>query len=173
MKSPARAAFTLLELLLAIALIALLSGVLIAGSVSLLDDNPVLPEEVFWQASHAARKEALQNAALRAGHEVRLSFDAKQKAFIADDGVAPRTFPIAKASADLAVDFIPRGNGGTNPASAGSGPDQTTPMPSVTFYGDGTCNPFSVQFRTRGTSHLLEIDPWTAAQVLKAPPTTP
>ena len=80
MKRSPRSAFTLLELLLALGLIALLSAVFIAGSVSLLNDKPVLPQEVFWQASHAARKTALQNAAVSGGHDVRLSFDDKQKA---------------------------------------------------------------------------------------------
>ena len=106
-------AFTLLELLLAIGLIALLSGVgLIAGSVTLLSDKPVFPQEVFWQASHAARKTALLDAAGAGGHDVRLSYDDKQKAFVADDGVAPQTFLIAKPLADSVVQFLPAENGG-------------------------------------------------------------
>jgi prepilin-type N-terminal cleavage/methylation domain-containing protein len=164
-----RAAFTLLEILLAIALIALLSGVLIAGSVSLLNDKPLLPQEVFWQASHAARKTALQNAAVQGGHEVRLSYDEKQKAFIADDGVSPQTFPIAKPPADLAVSFFPT-NGGATSGPPGGSPDQNPPIPYVTYYGDGTCTPFDVQFRSKASAHLVEIDPWTCAQILKAPP---
>ena len=170
MNRSAQAAFTLLEILLAIALIGLLSGALIAGSTSLLSDKPVLPREVFWQASHAARKTALQNAAVQGGHDVRLSFDDKQKAFIADDGVAPQTFPIAKAPPDLAVTFVPT-NGGANSAPAAGSPDQTPPVPYVTFYGDGTCTPFEVQFHSKASVQLVDIDPWTGAQILKAPPT--
>jgi hypothetical protein len=40
-------------------------------------------------------------------------------------------------------------------------------IPSVTFFSDGTCTPFRVQFvRGTGTS-VLSIDPWTCAPVLK------
>jgi len=165
-----RSAFTLLELLLALGLIALLAGVLVAGSASLLNDKPVLPQEVFWQAVHAARKTALQNAALQGGHDVQLSFDPKQKAFVADDGVAPKIFPIAKAPADLAVDLIPSSGTAGNSALAVGVADQNPPVPYVTFYGDGTCTPFDVQFRSKGSTQILDIDPWTGAQMLKAPP---
>ena len=63
-------------------------------------------------------------------------------------------------------------SGNANPALVGASADQNPPIPYVTFYGDGTCTPFSVQFRSKASSQLLEIDPWTAAQVLKAPPST-
>jgi prepilin-type N-terminal cleavage/methylation domain-containing protein len=168
-KRSSRSAFTLLEILLAIALVALLAGALIAGSVSLLNDKPLLPQEVFWQASHAARKTALQNAAVQGGHDVRLTFDDKQKAFIADDGVNPQTFPIAKPPADLGVTFFPT-SGSTGSSPGGGSPEQSAPVPYVTFYGDGTCTPFDVQFRSKASAQLLEIDPWTCAQILKAPP---
>jgi len=169
-KSGARSAFTLLELLLAIGLIALLSAALIAGSVTLLNDKPVFPQEVFWQASHAARKTALLNAAVAGGHDVRLSYDDKQKAFIADDGVAPQTFPIAKPPPDLVVQFLPAESGG--PAAALAVPtDDSSSLPYVTFFGDGTCSPFTVQLRSKaGAAQRIDVDPWTCAQMLKAPP---
>jgi type II secretory pathway pseudopilin PulG len=168
-KSGARSAFTLLELLLAIGLVALLSAGLIAGSVSLLNDRPVFPQEVFWQASHAARKTALLNAAVSGGHEVRLSYDDKQKAFIADDGVAPQTFLVAKAPPDLVVQFLPP-DANANPGAPPPPTDDTSSLPYVTFYGDGTCSPFNLQLRTKSGTQRFEIDPWTCAQMLKAPP---
>jgi prepilin-type N-terminal cleavage/methylation domain-containing protein len=170
-RSP-RSAFTLLELLLALGLIALLSGIFIAGSVSLLNDKPILPQEVFWQASRAARKTALQNAAVQGGHDVRLSFDDKQKTFTADDGVTPQVFPIAKAPSDLEVDFIPDSGASANSALPGGSLDQSAPVPYVTFFGDGTCTPFNVQFRSKASTQLMEIDPWTCAQMLKVPPSS-
>jgi general secretion pathway protein H len=172
-KSSARSAFTLLELLLAIGLVALLSAALVAGSVSLLNDKPVLPREVFWQAVHAARRTALQNAAAAGGQDVRLSFDAKRKAFVADDGVAPQAFPIARSPADLAVDFLPMGGAAANSALAEAGVDQNAPVPYVTFYGDGTCSPFAVRFRSKAGSQTAAIDPWTGAEMLTAPPAPP
>jgi hypothetical protein len=171
-KSGARSAFTLLELLLAIGLVALLSAGLIAGSVTLLNDKPVFPQEVFWQASHAARKTALLNASVAGGHDVRLSYDDKQKAFIADDGVAPQTFPVAKPPADLVVQFLSPDSGAANPAAGPAPGDDTASLPYVTFYGDGTCSPFNLQLRTKSGTQRIEIDPWTCAQMLKAPPAT-
>jgi hypothetical protein len=169
-KSGARSAFTLLELLLAIGLVALLSAGLIAGSVTLLSDKPVFPQEVFWQAVHAGRKTALLNAGVAGGHDVRLSYDDKQKAFIADDGIAPQTFPIAKPPPDLAVQFLPVDNSAGNAALAAVPTDDSAALPYVTFFGDGTCSFFSVQLRSKGGAQRIEIDPWTCAPVLKVSP---
>jgi general secretion pathway protein H len=45
----------------------------------------------------------------------------------------------------------------------------TESLPSVTFYGDGTCTAFRVQVRVGVDSHILSIDPWTCAPVLTPP----
>jgi len=37
---------------------------------------------------------------------------------------------------------------------------------SVSFYPDGTCAPFRVQFRTTGPAKVIAIDPWTCAAML-------
>jgi prepilin-type N-terminal cleavage/methylation domain-containing protein len=167
-KRNSQSAFTLLEILLAIALVALLATALIAGSVSLLSEKSVSADDVFWQAASQARKAALESDA-----EVSLSFNDDQKAFIIDDGVTPRPVPIAGATKDLGVDFIAaQSNGADTMLIAGTLVD-SQPMPSVTFYGDGTCSPFRVQIRKTGGAHILEVDPWTCAQMLKPLPATP
>ncbi|HUR58122.1 MAG TPA: type II secretion system protein, partial [Opitutaceae bacterium] len=79
-------AFTLLEVLLTIGLIALLAGVLVAGAAHLLSDKPVTADEVFWKAVQEARK-----AALKSEKEVRLRFDTPKKQFVLVDGFAPST----------------------------------------------------------------------------------
>src|SRR5687768_3117015 len=61
--------FTVLELVLALALIALFASVLIGGSAQLFRDQPVSADEVFWKASSEARK-----AALSTGRDVKLAF---------------------------------------------------------------------------------------------------
>ena len=48
--------FTLLEILLALAIIALLASVLIGGSAALLNDRTATPTEVFWKTVQACRK---------------------------------------------------------------------------------------------------------------------
>ncbi len=177
MKSSSRSAFTLLELLLAIALIALLATALIAGSVSLLNDKPTSPDEVFWQASLAARKAALQGGfdihnLRQGGTEVRLSFDGTQKAFIADDGADPaQTFAIPKASSDLVVALLaPEAPAAADASSPAGAADDNPPLPYVCFYSDGTCSPFRAQIRSKGGAHSVPIDPWTCAKMLVRPP---
>jgi general secretion pathway protein H len=166
-KSPARPGFTLLEILLAIALIGLISGALVAGSVSLLRNKPTTPDEIFWQTVHQARK-----AALEGGNEVRVSWDDEHKAFVVDDGSgSPQTEPVPNADHDLGVDFIPADS--TDMALIGGNLTSMQHMPFVSFYADGTCSPFQVQVRDKGSAHVTPVDPWTCAQMLKSAPAAP
>ncbi len=151
--------FTLLEILLAIALMGLLAAVLVTGSVNLLSDKPATPEAVFWQAVQQSR-----TAALTAEREVRLSFDPKQQAFVLDDGAAPLALPVPVVR-ELTVDFLSAQPGQSSVLIGGELVDTKT-VPAVTFYPDGTCSPFRAQFRAGGAAKVLSIDPWTCAQVL-------
>src|SRR5687768_9594643 len=114
--------FTLLEVLLSIAIIALLATVLVGGSARLLNEQPASPHDVFWRAAREARKTALQTE-----HEIRLKFDKDKKQFLLIDGFAPATlapdgftreekslkqFPIPSVTRDLMVDFLPPGTRG-------------------------------------------------------------
>jgi prepilin-type N-terminal cleavage/methylation domain-containing protein len=152
-------AFTLLEILLAIALMGLLAAVLVTGSVNLLSDKPATPEAVFWQAVRQSR-----TAALTAEREVRLSFDPRQLAFVLDDGASPLALPVPTVR-ELTVDFLSAQPGQSSVLIGGELVDTKT-MPAATFYPDGTCSAFRVQFRAGGAAHVLSIDPWTCAQVL-------
>ena len=157
--------FTLIEILVVLAIIALLAGLVIGGTTSLLAPKTPSPEEVFWKAVQAARKSALE-----ATHEIQLRFDSKEQALIVDDGVAPRAFPIAAiAGGDATVDFFSTQKGAGT--SGFGGVNDTQPLRGgVTFYDDGTCTPFRVQIRTNGGTQILAIDPWTCAAVLPAKP---
>src|SRR2546430_1750169 len=79
-----RRAFTLLEILLCLAIIALLGSVLIGGAAHLLNEQPTSADDVFWKAVRDARK-----AALKAEHDMRLKFDKEKKQFVLVDGLAP------------------------------------------------------------------------------------
>ena len=156
--------FTLLEVLLVLALLALLAGVLIGGSSALLSQKTPSLDEIFWNVTQEAR-----HTALHTSRDVHLRFEPKEKAFILDDGLAPRSFPVSPAgSSDVSVDFLStQKTGGT--MLLGGTIVETQPLPTgVTFFDDGTCTPFRVQFRSNGGAHILAIDPWTCAAVLSA-----
>lgn len=155
-----RAAFTLLEILLAMALLGLLSTVLISAGTHLMDNRPRTAAEVFWEAARTARRTALKGEA-----DARLSFDSKEKRFVVDGGGGgTETFPVV-GPRELTVDFLPPASTGGSILIGGQLMDSRS-LPSVTFYTDGTCSPFRVQIRTTGPVQLIAIDPWTCAPVL-------
>ena len=170
--------FTLLEVLLSIAIIGLLATVLVGGSARLLSDQPVTATEIFWKSVQEARK-----AALKSGHEVRLKYEKEKKRFVLIDGLAPaalaadgftreetplKTFPISAAAAagELAVEFLGGGTKGGSVILVGGVMLETQTVPFVTFYSDGTCTAFRAQFSRNGGAQILSIDPWTCAPVL-------
>jgi len=161
-----RSGFTLLEVLITIALIALLTGVLVIGTNRLLGDRPKTADELFWAAVNSARKDALLN-----NHDVRFVFDSKTHEFVASaSGVETRHAFVPKEIAE--VDFLATKSVG-NPSSAilvGGQLVETQTIPTVIFYGDGTCSPFRAQIKSRSGARVLEIDPWTCAPMLTAEP---
>jgi general secretion pathway protein H len=156
-----RAGFTLLEILLAIGLIAVLSAAMIGISSNLLSDRTATPENIFWKAAEAARR-----AALKSGQETDLSFDDKQKAFALSDGATVKTFAVPTADAGLGVDFLGPKSSAASAVLVGGTLLETGALAYVAFYNDGTCSPFRVQFRAKGAAHVISIDPWTCAQTL-------
>ncbi len=160
--------FTMLEILLALAIIGLLAGVLIGGSAALLNQKPVAVEDVFWSAVQQARKGALSHE-----REVLLRFfndRERGKGFEVIDGVETKTFPLHArvATNDLVVDFLGTQKGGPTVLIAGV-LLETTKLPHVRFYSDGTCESFRLQIAGATGSHVLSIDPWTCAPILTPP----
>lgn len=172
------AGFTLLEVLLSLAIIALIGSVLIGGAANLLNDQPVSVDDVFWKAVQQARK-----TALKAEHDIRLKFDREKKQFWIVDGLVPTTlaadgftkeetplkvFPVSVPNGvDMSVDLLPApSKGGGNAILIGGVLLESQPLAYVTFYSDGTCTPFRLQVMRSGAEHKLSIDPWTCAQVL-------
>jgi len=144
----------------------LLAAVLVTGSVNLLSDKPATPEATFWKAVQQSRA-----TALTAEHDVRLSYEAKEQAFVLNDGVTPLSLPVPPMR-ELTVDFLAAQAGQSSVLIGGELVDTKT-VPAVTFYPDGTCSAFRVQFRSGGAARVLVIDPWTCAQVLPRGDNTP
>ena len=157
----------MLEILLSLAIIALLAGVLIGGSAQLLDSRPASVDEVFWKAVQEARK-----SALKSGREARLTFvddKDKGKEFVVDDGEVRHELPVPAASGDtLQVTFLSTQKGG-NSILVGGVVVETQVVSPVIFYSDGTCTPFRMQVFNRGGAHVVAIDSWTCAPILTPP----
>ena len=157
------AAFTLLEILITLALMGLLVGVLVLGAVKLTEPKAVIAEDVFWKAVAQCRREALLS-----GQDVRLRFVSKAKSFalVSNGPSGEQRFPF-ESEEDVKLDFLSTQKSGSA-ILIRSQLVETQTIPYVTFYGDGTCSPFRLQIRTGGPARSVSIDPWTCAQVLAA-----
>ena len=158
-----RSGFTLLEILVVLALMALFASVMVVGVGRLLRERPLTADELFWAAAGETRKDALLN-----NHDVRLGFDTKTREFIATSDAQEVRHPfVVKETADF--DFLAPKSPGTSSSILVAGQlVETQTIPFVTFYSDGTCSPFRVQLKTRNGARILEIDPWTCAPMLAA-----
>jgi len=156
------AGFTLLEILLALAVIGLISTLLIGGSARLLATKPMTPDDVFWKAVAQARKDALER-----GHTVQMGFDTKTKAFIISDADgASESVPLTNPPPDLVAQFLPGGDAPSSAILLGGSAVESVTISVVLFYSDGTCMPFRAQIRNGANAHTIKIDPWTCAKIL-------
>jgi prepilin-type N-terminal cleavage/methylation domain-containing protein len=154
--------FTLLEILLALALVALLGTIFIGASQAMLSDKAKGLDEQFWLMCTAARKQALEDR-----RSVVVAYDQKTKGFIFSEGAGRLSVPVTGPE-DLAIDFHPAQLSSISESLVGGTAVETGPITSVTFYNDGTCTPFRAQIRANGGAHTLAVDPWTCAPVISS-----
>jgi len=155
-----RDGFTLLEILLVLALIGLIATVIAASVVRVIDADHPTPEDTFWQACHGA-----QRLASLGERNVTLSFDAANHRLVWSNGPETDQAAFDPAGGEVSVQFLEARQGGSVILIAGQ-VVETEEMPRVTFYPDGTCTAFRVQFRVGANAWHLDIDPWTCAPVL-------
>jgi len=153
-------AFTLLEILVVLALAALITAMLAAGVTRVFSDDHPTPDDVFWQACRSAERLATLGE-----REVSLGFDPKERKLVWSDGRETGEAAFDPAGGEISVQFLQAQAGGSLILIAGQ-VVETQEVPRVTFYPDGTCSAFRVQFRNGDKTWQLSIDPWTCAPVL-------
>lgn len=145
--------FTLLEMLMVIAIGGLIATVLFIGSESLL---------------RAAQRDDLETSALAALASARREAVTTNQT-IRLHGVADgRRLEWGTTGADLKGEGAARLLGMTSSSVLIGGRLVENAIASVRFYPDGTCDPFRLELVYDNRSRILTIDPWTCAAL--APP---
>jgi prepilin-type N-terminal cleavage/methylation domain-containing protein len=158
---PESRGFTLLEILLVLALVGLIGALLATGVARVFSNDHPAPEDVFWQACRSAQKLASLSE-----HEVSLGFDAREKKLVWGNEQETDSAAFDAAGGEVSVQFLQSLKGGNLILIAGQAVE-TQELPRVMFYPDGTCTAFRVQFRVGANAWQLAIDPWTCAPVLE------
>ncbi|MDX2186552.1 MAG: prepilin-type N-terminal cleavage/methylation domain-containing protein [Opitutaceae bacterium] len=164
-----RQAFTLVEILVVIALMAVIVGALGWGSAFFRDDGRLTPDERVLAALHKARETALLE-----GREVHLVVQEKRndekgtQLVLSDSSGILKNFPIS-AQEGVGVAFLPVRSSDVALTLVGGEVRQSGPSSRAVFYPDGTCSRFRVQVTVGRDSRLIEVDPWTCAAVLPTP----
>lgn len=153
-----RAGFTLVEVLLVLALLALIGMVLLPAAGGLMPRSGGGWEDTIAESLQKVRREAVVS-----GRELTMRFNPESRGFLWEGGASP---PLDTSEAKLAVDFLR--STGTGSVLIGGQLVDTTVIPVLRFYPDGTCDPVRIQVRLTGSvPRVLAIDPWTCAPGLE------
>jgi general secretion pathway protein H len=153
--------FTLVEILLALAIVALLATLVLPGINGVLRtmDNQA-PDQILWDTVIAARERALTT-----NHEVWLRFDRENKTLAWNDGTETRSVAWPAAAK---LQFLQAKEGGTT-VLIGGRLVETQEIPAVRFFPDGTCDRFRAQIQVgSGAARIIAVDPWTCAPMIAA-----
>lgn len=143
------AGFSLVEIIAVLAILGLVSALLLGSGGEYLrhltrDDVETVALDAIGNARHSA---------VMTGQPVELRYDEKNRRLDWQQGQAAivgegevRLLPPARVSAMLI-----------------GGRAVESPLEQVTFYPDGTCQPFRVEIVRGQASEILAIDPWTCS----------
>lgn len=141
--------FSLLEIVVVLALFALLGALVIGGGGSLLSAaSRENAENSALTAIGAARHQAVL-----AGQTVELRIDEKARAL--DWGTGRANLPENEE-----LHLLPPVRSG---AMLIGGQLKEETIPRVRFYADGTCDPFRLEISHDNSRRVIAIDPWTCA----------
>jgi prepilin-type N-terminal cleavage/methylation domain-containing protein len=146
--------FTLIEVLLVIALLGIFATLLIPGVNSMLQaTNSRAPQQVLSETILAARGTALEG-----GRTVELRYDPELRQ-LSWDGPGGKTETLPPGHK---LDFLPPET--TSAILLGGQLVETGTVRRIRFFPDGTCDPFRVQLQVeKSPPQFFLIDPWTCA----------
>ena len=159
-RRPSPAGFTLIEILLVIALLGLTGALFVSGASEWLRARERTPQDIFWQAVNEARQ-----LALRSDRPVGLHYDEKTRQILWEQDGQVQSLPWPGRS----LEFLPMQE--TSTVLLGGTLMETGRLAQVRFYPDGACDPCRVQLVEADGRHVtLNLDPWTCAPMLSAAP---
>lgn len=157
-----RIAFTLVEVLLVVALLGLVAFAFVNSAADLFRSREPQADEIFWDAVTAARQ-----AALEGNQTVTLRYDGEKRELGWRGAEASSAKALSFPGKQL--EFLPAISQGT--VLLGGQLAETGAVKLVRFYPDGCCDAFRVRLTdAAGRVAVLGIDPWTCAPMLAARP---
>lgn len=156
-------------MMLVFALIGVFATLFVLNADSLIRQTATQAVELkFWEAVREARSQAIIHRRAQA-----VWFDKKAAAFVVEnvDTGAKQTFVIKRddwaPDTELVVAFKKKVDSNKHTMVAG---ELVTlrEIPEVRFFPDGACTPFVAAFNVGAEEKLIEIDPWTGAELLQA-----
>jgi prepilin-type N-terminal cleavage/methylation domain-containing protein len=152
--------FTLVEVLLALAVMALLGTLLLPGVNSILRSLAVsAPDQLVWETLNQVREQALTG-----NRTVWLQPDLENSRLVWSDGRQSWT---KELPAGCQVQLLQAQSG--SKVLIGGQLIETREVAGVNFYPDGSCDAFRVQLRKGPLApQILLVDPWTCAPIIAA-----
>jgi len=156
-----RGAFTLVEIVLVLAVIGLVGALLLPGVNSMLRAiTHEEPDRLFWNAMNLAREQALTT-----NRTITLRYDDRQKLLSWTDGTSRQQ---QNMPAEVTIKFLrPR------PGDAillGGVLVETDEIPAIRIHPDGACDRFRAQIlRGKAPAQIIQVDPWTCAPMFGLP----
>ena len=160
-----RSAYTLLEIIVVLALVALLGSIFLVSAVSVFrGQEEQTVESILQNAIMEARFQAVSGSA-----ETRLRYDRETGFLNLEGGSGPSTFgPLKEDDRPLDFRFLTKRGSRELILIRGQVVD-TRDAPFVRFFPDGASQPFLVEWVVQGRTHRQEFDLWTEAFVPPAP----
>lgn len=161
--------FTLIEILLVLAMMALVGAVLLPAAGALFrQGRQVSPADAVADVLQDVRREAVLS-----GRPVSLRFERGTQQFAWDAATGSPAEASAKLGGtralegpEVTIEFLRPAI--TGAVLVGGRVIETNTVDRLTFYPDGTCDPVRIQVRpAHGEAQVLSIDPWTCAPGLE------